>query len=97
MIFHIEHRAADGAAKPAKAGPLARWLGWTALGVSAFLIVTALAVAATAAALVGLIAAAALAASRLGARRPKGAPSADVLEARRTAEGWIVEAAPRPR
>lgn len=67
--------------------PLAAWI---AGGVFAVLVIVALAVAAAAAAAIGLIALAAALVLRLA---PKPRDSSTPLEARRTAEGWVVEAA----
>jgi hypothetical protein len=93
MILHVEYPS-----KPAaKTGwsALARWAGLAALGVFGLLIVLALFVAATAAAVIGLIVAAAMIVLRLAAPKPVAAGNDLVLEGRRTAEGWVVEAEPR--
>jgi hypothetical protein len=74
-------------------GVLARWAGLAMLGVFGLLIVLAVFVAFTAAAVVGLIVAAAMLVLRMVSKRPRvesGDPT--LLEGRRTAEGWVVEA-----
>ncbi len=69
-----------------------RWplFAWAAGALFAVLVAFALFVATVAAAVIGLIVAAAAVLLRVAPR--KRAPE-DVLEGRRTAEGWVVEAA----
>lgn len=74
-------------------GALARWAGLAMLGVFGALIVLALFVAFTAAAVIGLIFAAAMVVLRMVAKKPQiGGAEVTLLEGRRTAEGWVVEA-----
>jgi len=75
---------------------LARWAGFAALAVFALLIVLAAAVATAAAAVIGLIVTAAMLVLRVGEPR-RDMTGELVLEGRRTAEGWVVEATPRGR
>ena len=94
MILHVEYPAKPAARKTGWAA-VARWAGFAALGVFGLLIVLALFVAFTAAAVVSLIVAAAMIVLRLGQPRVVASGDTMVLEGRRTAEGWVVEADPR--
>ncbi|MDX2233469.1 MAG: hypothetical protein NW200_03135 [Hyphomonadaceae bacterium] len=77
---------------PPRAPAAPRWspLAWMAGAAFAVLVAAALFIAAAAVAAIGLIVAAAAVVLRAAPR--KRAPGA-VLEGRRTAEGWVVEAA----
>jgi len=93
MIFHIESR--DGQ-RPS--GVVTRWLSWFAIGCSAALITITLMIVATAVAVIALLGALLMAGLRLASKRAaSGGDPPDVLEARRTADGWVVEPAPHPR
>lgn len=72
----------------------ARWslLTWAAGAMFAALVAVALFVAAAAAAMLGLIVAVAAVVLRLMPRK-RSPETAAVLEGKRTAEGWVVEAA----
>jgi hypothetical protein len=93
MIFMIEQ---SGTEKPTGLAALARCAGFAMLALFGLLVVAALFVAFTAAAVVGLIFAAAMLVLRIASpgKRKVGAPAdgSTVLEGRRTAEGWVVEA-----
>ena len=95
MIFHAEYPAKPNRRESGWA-VFARWLGWATIGLFGVLIVLAMFVAFTAAAVVGVIIALAMLVLRLGAPKPPASGEL-VLEGRRTPEGWVVEAAPRPR
>ena len=87
------------AAKAGGLGAALRWAGLLAVGAAGAVVVIALAVVATAAALIGLVVGAGVVlALRVTAksRRKASTPSEPgVLEGRRTADGWVVEAASR--
>jgi membrane associated rhomboid family serine protease len=71
-----------------------RWIGLVALGVAGGLLAAALLVIATAAALIGaIVGAVVILALRLNAPSRRRRDGALVLEGRRTADGWVVEAA----
>jgi hypothetical protein len=74
------------------ARPRASLVSTVAAAVFAALVAAALFVAAAAAALIGLIVAMAAIVLRLSPRR-RSPQAGEVLEGRRTAEGWVVEAA----
>jgi cell division protein FtsW (lipid II flippase) len=95
MMFHAEYPAQPDR-RESGWSVVARWLGWAMVGLFGVLIVLALFVAFTAAAVVGVIIALAMLVLRLGAPKSRGTGEL-VLEGRRTPEGWVVEAAPRPR
>jgi hypothetical protein len=79
---------------PPRARSQARWspLAWASGALFAGLVIAAFFVAAAAAAIIALIVAVAAIVLRLMPRRAR-AEDARVLEGRRTAEGWVVEAA----
>ncbi|HVY02851.1 MAG TPA: hypothetical protein VG983_04275 [Caulobacterales bacterium] len=95
MIVHAEYPARPNRRESGWSA-FAHWLGWAMLGLFGALIVLALFVAFTAAAVIGVIIALAMFVLRLGAPKPPATGDL-VLEGRHTPEGWVVEAAPRPR
>lgn len=83
--------------KSAKAGPgtpaLMRWVGLAALAAAGAVAVFALLIVAATAALIGLVVGGGVvAALRLTASRRRRPEGSGLLEGRRTADGWVVEA-----
>lgn len=80
-------------------GAALRWAGFAALGIAGAVFIIALAVVATAAALIGLVVAAgAVLSLRLSPSVRRRRTDTQLLEGRRTADGWEVEAiAPKSR
>jgi hypothetical protein len=93
------HEMIPPAGKPSRFGATLRWIGLGALGVAGAVLALALAVVATAAALIGLVVAAgAVIALRFSPSVRRRRAETRLLEGRRTADGWVVEAvAPKSR
>ena len=89
----------DSGRRTFRLGAALRWAGFAALGVAGAVFVVALAVVATAAALIGLVVAAgAVLALRFSPAVRRRRADTQLLEGRRTADGWEVEAiAPKSR
>jgi hypothetical protein len=85
--------------KPSRFGAALRWVGLGALGVAGAVMALMLALVATMAALIGLvIAAGAVIALRFTPNVRLKREQTKLLEGRRTADGWVVEAvAPKSR
>lgn len=85
-------------AKPSRLGRAARWLGLIGLAAAGAVMVFAFAVVAATAALIGLVVGAGVVlALRLTAPKRRRPDGDRLLEGRRTADGWVVEPAPKPR
>lgn len=81
-----------------KLAAAARWLGVIGLSAAGAVVVLALAVVAATAALIGLVVGAGVVfALRLTAPGRRRRDGDRLLEGRRTADGWVVEPAPKPR
>ena len=93
------HETIAPAGKPSRFGAALRWVGLGALGVAGAVLALTLAVVATAAALIGLVVAAgAVIALRFSPAVRRRRAETRLLEGRRTADGWVVEAvAPKSR
>jgi hypothetical protein len=93
------HEMFAPARKPSRFGAAFRWVGLGALGIAGAAMALMLALVATAAALIGLvIAAGAVIALRFSPSIRRKREETRLLEGRRTADGWVVEAvAPKSR
>jgi hypothetical protein len=87
------HEMIPPARRRLRFGAALRWAGFAALGAAGAVFVVALAVVATAAALIGLVVAAgAVLALRFSPAVRRRRADTQLLEGRRTADGWEVEA-----
>jgi hypothetical protein len=93
------HEMIPPTSKPSRFGAALRWAGLGALGVAGAVLALTLAVVATAVALIGLVVAAgAVIALRFSPAVRRKRAQTNLLEGRRTADGWVVEAvAPKSR
>lgn len=93
------HEMIPPAHKASRFGAALRWVGLGVLAAAGAVMALALAVVATAAALIGLVVAAgAVIALRFSPAVRRKRAETKLLEGRRTADGWVVEAvAPKSR
>lgn len=93
------HEVINPVHKPSRVGAALRWVGFGVLGVAGAVFAIALAVVATAAALIGMVVATGVVlALRFSPSVRRRRAEARLLEGRRTADGWVVEAtAPKSR
>ncbi len=98
MTPHEMSPPPSSAKRPGKLAAAARWLGLIGLTVAGAVLVIAFAVVAATAALIGLVVGAGVVlALRLTAPNRRRRDDDRLLEGRRTADGWVVEPAPKPR